>query len=62
MDDAYWWRTYLNLRFRNLEELETYARDYNQYNDPGVQQRLRELRGEPEPMDDGDDDVASLSV
>ena len=46
MEDDYWWKVYLNTVFQNPEDLDNYARQYNQSDDDGVRQRLRELYDE----------------
>ena len=41
-----WWKVYLDTVFQNPEDLDNYARQYNQSGDNGVRQRLRELYNE----------------
>ena len=46
MEVDYWWKVYLDTVFQNPEDLDNYARQYNQSGDNGVRQRLRELYNE----------------
>ena len=46
MEGDYWWKVYLDTVFQNPEDLDNYARQYNQSDDNGVRQRLRELYNE----------------
>ena len=46
MEGDYWWKVYLDTVFQNPEDLDNYARQYNQSGDNGVRQRLGELYNE----------------